>query len=312
MKAVVINKYGGTDVIEISSNSPRPLVKAGYVIVAVHAASLNRIDSIIRAGYMHKMMPLNFPAVLGGDFAGIVTEVGEGVTLVKVGDEVYGQAGVFLGGSGSLAEYTSVAADKVSKKPQTIDMTTASSLPLVGTSAIQAIEEHINITKGQKILIHGGTGGIGSLAIQLAKMHGAYVATTVSGSNIELAKKLGADEVIDYKTQDFSSIVKEYDAVLVTAADALDKSYQVLKKGGVLVSTPGQVDEKLSKEYGITGINQMTQANTKQLSRLAELVDKGSIKPLVEKTFSLKEAKEAFDYFEQKHPKGKVVVKVKE
>jgi NADPH:quinone reductase and related Zn-dependent oxidoreductases len=311
MKAITINKYGGTEVIETSNDSQKPAIKAGQILVEVHAASLNRIDSVIRAGYLHQMMPLNFPSVLGGDFAGIVAEVGEGVTNVKTGDEVYGYAGAFLGGSGSLAEYTSASVDKVSKKPISIDMATAASLPLAGASAIQAIEEHIKLRKGQKILIHGGSGGIGSLAIQLAKFHEAYVATTVSTSNIELAKQLGADEVIDYKTNDFTSIIKDYDAVLVAAAEELGNSYKVLKKGGTLVSIVGNADENLAKEHGITAITQMTQTSTSQLKRLGELVDSGKIKPLIDKTFTLNNAKEAFDYFEQKHPRGKVVIKIK-
>jgi NADPH:quinone reductase-like Zn-dependent oxidoreductase len=311
MKAIIINKYGGTEVIETSNDSQNPAVKTGQILVEVYAVSLNRIDSIIRAGYLHQMMPLNFPSVLGGDFAGIVAEFGEGVTDVKKGDAVYGYAGAFLGGSGSLAEYTSASVDKVSKKPKSIDMATAASLPLAGASAIQAIEEHIKLRKGQKILIHGGSGGIGSLAIQLAKLHEAYVATTVSTSNIELAKKLGADEVIDYKTNDFTSIIKDYDAVLVAAAEELNKSYKVVKKGGILVSIAGNVDENLAKELDITAITQMTQTSTSQLKRLSELVDSGKLKPLIDKTFPFNDAKEAFDYFEQKHPRGKVVIKIK-
>jgi NADPH:quinone reductase-like Zn-dependent oxidoreductase len=312
MKATIINKYGGTEVIETSDDIQKPAVKAGQVLVEVHAASLNRIDSVIRAGYLHQLMPLNFPSVLGGDFAGIVAQVGEGATNVKTGDEVYGYAGAFLGGSGSLAENTSVSVDKVPKKPKSIDMATAASLPLAGASAIQAIEEHIKLQKGQKILIHGGSGGIGSLAIQLAKLHEAYVATTVSTSNIELAKKLGADEVIDYKTNDFTTIIKDYDAVLVAAAEELNNSYKVVKKGGILVSIAGNVDENLAKEHGITAITQMTRTSTSQLKRLGELVDSGKLKPLIDKTFTFNDAKEAFDYFEQKHPRGKVVIRINE
>ncbi len=311
MKAIIINNYGGTEVIETSNDSQKPAVKAGQVLVEVHAASLNRIDSAIRAGYLHQMMPLSFPSVLGGDFAGIVAEVGEGVINVKTGDEVYGYAGAFLGGSGSLAEYTSASVDKVSKKPRSIDMAAAASLPLAGASAIQAIEEHIKLRKGQKILIHGGSGGIGSLAIQLAKLHEAYVAASVSTSNIKLAKQLGADEVIDYKTNDFTSIIKGYDAVLVGAAEELNNSYKVVKKGGILVSMVGNVDENLAKEYGITAITQMTQTSTSQLKRLSELVESGKLKPLIDKTFTLNNAREAFEYFEQKHPRGKVVIKIK-
>ena len=309
MKAAQIKQYGGTEVIEVVTDVANPVVQAGQVLVQVYAASLNRIDSMIRAGFLQQMMPLTFPSTVGGDFAGVITEVGDGITDLKIGDEVYGQAGVLMGGSGSFAEFVVVPSGKVAKKPS-IDMVQAASLPLVGTSAVQAIEEHINIQNGQKILIHGGTGGIGSLAIQIAKVHNAYVTTTVSSGEIEMAKQLGADEVIDYKKQDFASMVKEYDAVFVTAADALAGSYQVLKKGGILVAMTGQVDNALAQERGITAIAQMTQASSAQLKRLAELVDSGKLKPVVDKTFTLDETKAAFDYFEQRHPKGKVVVTI--
>jgi len=311
MKATQIKGYGGSDVIEMVADALKPVAEAGQILVEVQAASLNRIDVITRAGYMHEMMPLTFPATLGGDFAGVVREVGEGVTEVQVGDEVYGQAGSLMGGSGSLAEFTATQAGKVAKKPVSIDMTQAASLPLVGASAIQGIEEYINVQEGQKILIHGGTGGIGSLAIQIAKMRGAYVATTVSTEDMEVAKELGADEVIDYKTQDFTSIVKDYDAVFVTAQPTLNDSLKVLKRGGILVSMVGPVDESVSQEYDVTVIPQMTQVSAAQLTRLAELVDNGSVKPVIDKTFTLDEVKGAFDYFEQQHPKGKVVVTVK-
>ena len=311
MKAAQIKQYGGTEVIEVTQDATKPQPQAGQVLVEVNAASLNRIDTIIRSGMMQQMMPVTFPANLGGDFAGVVTEVGKGVTNIKSGDEVYGQANVILGGTGSLAEYTISASDKVAKKPTSIDMSQAASLPLVGASAIQALEEHINIQSGQKILIHGGAGGIGSLAIQIAKSHGAYVATTVATDDVEYAKSLGADEVIDYKTQDFTSLVKDYDAVFVNAPSTLNDSLKVVKKGGILVSMVGPADESLAKEHEVTVIPQMTNASTEQLVRLAELVDSGKVKPQVEKVFPLEQTKEAFEYFEQQHPKGKVVIAIK-
>lgn len=311
MKAVQINTYGDTRVIEINENAPKPQPAQGQILVEVHAASLNRIDSAIRSGYLQQMLPITFPATLGGDFAGVVTEVKEGETDLKVGDEVYGQASALTGGSGSLAEYVAALNSKVAKNPSSIAMTLTASLPLVGASAIQAIEEHIKIQNGQKILIHGGAGGIGSLAIQLAKLHGAYVTTTVATDDIEFAKSLGADEVIDYKTRDFTSLVKDYDAVFATAQPTLNDSIKVLKKGGILVSMVGPADETLAKEHDVTVIPQMTETSTAQLIRLAELVNSGKIKPQVEKVFSINQAKEAFDYFEQQHPKGKVVVDIK-
>ncbi len=311
MKAIQINQYGGNEVIENTTEATKPTAQLGQVLVEVHAASLNRIDTVIRSGFMQENLPLNFPVTLGGDFAGVVIEIGEGVSGLSVGDEVYGQAGALLGGTGSLSEFTSAFAGKVSKKPISINMTQAASLPLVGASAIQGIEEHAKLQKGQKILIHGGAGGIGSLAIQLAKLHGAYVATTVGTDDIDFAKSLGADEVIDYKTQDFSSLLSDYDAVFVTAQNALNPSLKVLKTGGILVSMVGPAEEDLAKEYGVSVITQMTQASTQQLARLAELVDSGELKPQIDKVFELDKSKEAFDYFDERNPRGKVVVTIK-
>ncbi|HYF03622.1 MAG TPA: NADP-dependent oxidoreductase [Patescibacteria group bacterium] len=311
MKAAVINHYGDSEAIKISDNQPTPKAGAGKVLVEVHAASLNRIDSMIRAGYLQQMMPLTFPAVLGGDFSGIVREVGSDVEGIAVGDEVYGQAGALMGGSGSLAEFTTAPAEKVAKKPASLTMTDAAAFPLVGASAVQAVEEHMNIQSGQKILIHGGAGGIGSIAIQLAKHHGAYVATTVDETEMEIVRSFGADEVINYKTQDFTTIIKDYDAVLVTTPAVIDGSYGILKKGGVLVALAGNVDESKATDSGVTAIQQMTQANSQQLTRLATLIDSGKIKPLIDKTFTVANVKEAFNYFEQNAPKGKVVVQVR-
>ncbi|MBI4054115.1 MAG: NADP-dependent oxidoreductase [Candidatus Doudnabacteria bacterium] len=312
MRAVQINQYGGTEVIKVNQDIPKPSVQPGQVLVEVHAVSLNRIDSFLRSGYLQQMMPMQLPLTLAGDFAGTISEVGEGVTDFKVGDEAYGQAGVYQGGSGSLAEFTVAASGKVAKKPTTVGMNEAASLPLVGASAIQGLEEHIQTKTGQNILIHGGAGGIGSLAIQLAKFHGAYVAATVADSEADFAKSLGANQVIDYTTQDFTKVLKDFDAVFdLVGGETATKSFKVLKKGGVLVSMAGQPDQQLAKEHEVTAIAQMTQTSTRQLIRLAELVDSGKIKPQVDKVFAFTEAKEAFDYFEQEHPKGKVGLKLK-
>ena len=311
MKAAQIDRYGGPELIHVDQNAPKPTVQAGQVLVEVRAASLNPVDISVRAGHFQEMMPLQFPATLGGDFAGVVRELGDGVTDLKIGDEVYGQALVMMnGGSGSIAEYTAAQSGKTGLKPKRVDMTEAASLPLVGASAIQAIEEHIDLQSGQKLFIQGGAGGIGSLAIQLAKLRGAYVAATVATDDVEFAKSLGADEVIDYKTQDFRSVVKDYDAVFVTASGTQDDSLKVLKKGGVLVSMVGPADEALARELEVTVIPQMTQTSTKQLTRLAGLIDNGNIKPQVEKVFPLDQTREAYEYFEKKRPRGKVVVTI--
>ncbi len=311
MKAAYIEQYGGTEQIKTVNDFAKPTPGPGQVLVEVEAVGLNRFDTMLRAGYVHQMMPLNFPSIVAGDFAGVVSQIGEGVTGFTLGDEVFGHAGVFAGGSGALAQFVIAPSNKLAKKPKSISMVEAASLPVTAASALQAIEEHIALQRGQKILIHGGTGGVGAIAVQLAKHQGAYVATTVDGKYASLAKALGADEVIDYKTQDFTTIIKEYDAVLVTAANAAAGSYGVLKKGGVLVFLGGMADENQAKEHGVRAVQQMTQTNSIQLQRIALLVDNGVIKPMVDKTFSFDEAKKAYDYFEAEHPKGKVVITIK-
>ncbi len=313
MKAVQINKYGGVEVIAINNNALKSTPSKGQILVEVHAVSINPFDSAVRAGYMDKMKPLEFPATVGGDFAGVITQVGETVSDFKVGDEVYGSANLFNGGSGSFAEFAVSNTSNSAFKPKSINFLEAASLPLVGSSAVQALEEHIKLQSGQKILIHGGVGGIGSIAIQLAKIRGAYVATTVSGDDKEFVKNLGADEVVDYKTEKFEEKLREYDAVFdPVGGEITNKSFLVLKKEGVLVSMLGQPDSEIAKKYEVTAIGQGTKVNTAHLNRLTELVDSGKIKPQIAKIFTLEKAKEAFSYAEEGHPRGKVVLKIKD
>ena len=311
MKAVQINKYGGSAVLEVV-DIPTPTPGKGQVLVEVHAASINPFDSNLRAGYMKDMIPLELPKTWGGDFAGIVTGIGEGITDIKEGDEIYGSALVLNGGSGAFAQAAVANVANASVKPKSINFEEAASLPLVGSSAVQALEEHIKLQSGQKILIHGGAGGIGSIAIQIAKAAGAHVATTVSSDDMQFVKDLGADEVIDYKTQKFEEILKEYDAVFNTVrGDTADKSFQVLKKGGIIVSMVGAPSPELAKKHEVTAIGQGTETNAKHLTRLAELVDSDKVKPQVDKVFPLDQVKEAFDHLEKASPRGKVVLKIK-
>ena len=254
MKAVQINTYGGVEVLEINENASKPTPAKDQVLVEVHAASITPIDWKIRAGYLKDVAPLPFPATLGGDFAGVITEVGEDVTDFKIGEEVYGAAILLNGGSGSFAQSLVSNTASLAHKPKVANFIEAAALPLVGSSAIQALEEHIKLQNSQKILtpvreqgsakrvlIHCGAGGIGHIAIQLAKALGAYVATTVSSEDIEYVKSLGADKVIDYQTQPFEKVLKDFDAVFDTVGgQTTDKSFEVLKKGGIIVSMLGQ------------------------------------------------------------------------
>lgn len=307
MRAVQIQKNGGIDVLEIHDNVPEPTVTEGHVLVDISAAGLNPFDYKLREG----AVPIPFPATMGGDFAGVVSGIGEGITDYKKGDEVFGSALVLNGGSGSFAEKASARVKNIARKPKTISFEQSAALPLVGASAVQALEEHIKLQPGQKILIHGGAGGIGHIAIQIAKANGAYVATTVSTDDMDFVKKIGADEVIDYKTQKFEELLKDFDAVFDTVGgETLTRSFQVLKKGGIVVSMLGQPDETLAKQHGVTGIGQGTHTNTIHLTRLAELVDSGKITVHIDKVFPLEQIKEAFTYQETVHPRGKIILKV--
>lgn len=309
MKAAQINKYGGSEVIEISKNAAKPTLSAGKVLVEVHAAGVNPVDWKIREGYLQQMAPLKFPATLGGDFSGVIVEGGADTGLKK-GDEVYGQASVLGSGSGSFAEFASADMKLIAKKPK-ISHVEAAALPLASVSAWQALVEHIKLKKGQKILIHGGAGGIGTFAIQIAKHLRAQVATTVIVDDKKYVKELGADAVIDYKNQKFEEIINDYDAVFdIVGGETYKKSFTVLKKGGIIVSMLEQPDAELMKKYGVTAISQYTQVNSERLSKLTELVDRGIIKVHVDKTFPLEQAAEALAHLQNRHPRGKVVLTI--
>lgn len=308
MKAAQINKYGGREVVEINKNAPKPAASPGQILVEVYAAGVNPIDWKIREGYV----PLQFPATLGGDFSGVIAEVGEGISKYKKGDEVYGYASILGGGSGSFAEFVSADAKTMAYKPKNITHVEAGAFPLIGASAWQALVDHMGLSRGKKILIHGGAGGIGSIAIQLARHLGAYVATTVSMRDLQYARELGADEAIDYKNQSFEDLLHEYDAAFDTVGgETYNKSFKVLRKGGIIVSMLEQPRPKLIERYGVNAIGQMTQVTSERLSKVAELVDKRVIKIHVDKTFSLEQAAEALAYQQSGHPRGKVVLKIK-
>ncbi|MBI2327752.1 NADP-dependent oxidoreductase [Candidatus Curtissbacteria bacterium] len=312
MKAIQINKYGGIEVLELNQNAPEPDPSEKQVLVEVYAASINPIDWKLREGYLKQMVPLSFPATLGGDFSGVVNKVGKSVTNFKIGDQIYGQAGILNGGSGSFAQFATANIDKVSQKPKNIDFVQASALPLAGVSALQALEDHIHLKKGQKILIHGGAGGIGTFAIQIAKSLGAYVTTTVSSDDLNFVKSLGADQAIDYKNEAFEQLVKNIDCVFDTVGGKItDRSFAVLKKGGIIVSMVGQPNQDLAQEFGTAAIGQGTDANPERLNRLTKLAESEKIKAQIDKVFSLTQAKEAFRHLEEGHPRGKVVLKIK-
>lgn len=313
MKAAQITDYGPADAIAVADDVRRPAAGQGQILVAIRAASLNPVDSVIRSGMMRQMLPLKFPATLGGDFAGVIVEIGPGVDGLAIGDEVYGQALTLMGGTGTLAEFAAANAGTSARKPRTIDFIEAASLPLVGVSALQAITEHLNVQRGQRILILGAAGGIGRLAVQLAKHRGAHVTATVLPDGVDDAKRLAADVVIDATTQAFETVVRDVDGVLDTVGGESNiKAYGVLKRGGILVSMVAPPDAPRAAALGITALTQQTQTTSDRLAKLAALVDHGVLKPRVDRIFPLHETAAAFAYREIGHPRGKVVVVLSE
>lgn len=317
MKSARIKGYGSTsDVIEIDQNTPAPNDPSeGKVLVKVKAAGVNPTDWKISEGYMQQIMPLEFPATLGWDFSGIVEKTGAGVPDIKQGDEVYGQSSVVMGGSGTFAEMALANADNFARKPKTLSHEEAAGLPTVGVSAWQALVDIIGLSKGQKILIHGGAGGVGSIAIPLAKYIGAYVATTVSEKDKQFAKEeIGADEIIDYKTQTFEDVLSshDYDVVLDTVGgETYSRSFKILKRGtGIIVSTLEQPNQELMEKFGVKAIFVFSQVNRERLTKLAQWVDQNNVRVNVDKMFPLDDAAKALEYQKDGHPRGKVVLAI--
>jgi alcohol dehydrogenase len=321
MKSVQIKRYGSSEVMEINHDETVLNPTAGKVLVSIKFAGINPIDWKIREGYMEQSINLQFPLTLGMDFSGAIKQVGEGKEVgqkqgieweFKQGDEVYGQASVTSGGSGAFAELAITNIESIAHAPKSLSQEEAAALPLVGVSAWQALVENMNLSNGQKILIHGGAGGIGSIAIQLAKNLGAYVATTASSDDKEFVQALGADKIIDYKTEKFEDLIKDYDRVYDTiGGETYKRSFKVLKRDdGIIVSMLEQPDLELMEEFKVKAVFQFTIVNKERLTQLAQWVDKNKIKVNVEKAFSLDEAAKALDYVKDVHPRGKVVFEI--
>jgi NADPH:quinone reductase-like Zn-dependent oxidoreductase len=310
MKAAQINEYGGESAMQTVEHVPKPEPGDGEVQVEVYAAAANPFDWKVRDGLIAPDK-LEFPATLGGDCAGTVSALGANVQGFEVGQPVFGQAGA-ASGHGSFAEFTVVKATSLASKPENVDYVTAAALPLAAVSAYQALVDHANLQPGQKILIHGGAGGLGAMAVQIAKSLGAYVAATCSQEDMDYVKEIGADEAIDYKSQDFSEILKDYDAVFDTVGgDANEKSYKILRPGGVLVSMTSEENERSSKEKDIHYVHQFTRATPERLLAVKELVEAGKVKVNIDKVFSLDEASQALEYLKTGHHRGKVVISIK-
>jgi NADPH:quinone reductase-like Zn-dependent oxidoreductase len=313
MKSAQFKRYGGNDPIEINRTTPTPTLTASSVLVEIKAAGINPIDWKIREGYMQQMITLQFPSTLGMDFSGVIKQIGEKVVSsdFKQGDEVYGQAGVTNKGSGAFAELALANVDHIAHKPKRLNHLEAAAIPLVGVSAWQALIENMGLSKNQKILIHGGAGGIGSIAIQLAKHIGAYVSTTVNINDNQFVQELGADQTIDYKSQKFEDLLHDYDTVYDTiGSDTYKRSFKVLKKDGIIISMLEQPNSELMQHYGVKATFQFSQVNNERLNKLTQWVDQNNIRINVDRTFPLDETGYALDYQKDVHPRGKVVITI--
>src|SRR5881628_1411727 len=333
MKAFIVDRYKSNSALRLGE-MPEPDVRDHDVLVAIHAASLNQLDSKIRDGEFKLILPYRLPLILGNDLAGVVVRVGSGVRRFKPGDEVYARPDTDR--IGAFAAFISIKEDAVANKPKELTMEEAASIPLVGLTAWQALIERANLKRGQKVLIHAGSGGVGTFAIQLAKHVGATVATTTSTNNVDLVRRLGADVVIDYKKEDFANVLRDYDVVLNSLDKVtLEKSLRVLKPGGQLISISGPPDAAFARSigaswvlrmimgalsYGITAKAKRRQAqysflfmraNGGQLTEITSLIDDGIIRPVVDRVFPFASTKEAMAYVEAGRAKGKVVVSLK-
>lgn len=307
MKAAIIKDYGQQ--VEITE-VPMPELTEDSVKIEVHAASINPIDNIVKAGYMKEMLPISFPYIMGYDVSGVVTEVGAKVSKFKIGDEVFSRPNQMS--SGSISEYNVVKEDELAFKPSNLSHEESASIPLAGLTAYQALIVKGNLQKGQKVLIHAGSGGVGTLAIQIAKNIGAEVAVTTSSSNSEMVKNLGADVVIDYKTQKFEEELRDYDLVLDTmGGEIMKNSFKILKKGGSIVSIKGQDTEGLSKKYDVNFEAFFMWPSGEMLAILTQLINDEVLKPIIDRSYSFEKVQEAYDYLQTGHAKGKVVIKIK-
>lgn len=329
---MIIEKYGKTPLL--LADRAMPTVGDYEVLAEVHAASINPLDSKIRDGTIKLLIKYKMPLILGNDFSGVVAKVGAKVTNFKVGDEIYGRPR--KSSIGTFAEYISIHENDIALKPKNLSFEEAASVPLVGLTAYQAFNDILQLQKGQKILIQAGAGGVGTFAIQLAKLMGATVATTTSEAGMDLVKSLGADEIINYKTEKFEDILENYDAVFDTlGGEILERSFKVVKNGGQIVSLSGLPNARFAKEdslgflktmllsaasYKLTKLEKkhhvqytfmFVKASGEQLSTLTNFIESGEIKPIIDRVFPMDDVEEAMRYSETGRAKGKIILKIR-
>ncbi|WHY27345.1 NADP-dependent oxidoreductase [Bacillus wiedmannii] len=332
MKAMIIDKYGKVPMRMAEVHTPE--INEYEVLAEIHAASINPIDFKIRDGKVKMLLKYEMPLILGNDFSGVIVKVGSKVTHFKVGDEIYARPR--KNKIGTFAEYIAIHEDDIALKPKNLSFEEAASIPLVGLTSYQALHDIMNLQKDQKILIHAGSGGVGTFAIQLAKIMGATVTTTASEAGADLVTSLGADEIINYKTEKFEDILTNYDAVFDTiGGTTLEKSFNIIKSGGNIVSVSGMPNARFGKEFGsgffktllfsfaskkLTALEKQHNAQYSflfmkpsgdQLRTIANYIEAGKIKPVIDRVFPFEDAQKAMEYSESGRAKGKIIVKIK-
>ncbi|MGZ4895817.1 MAG: NADP-dependent oxidoreductase [Candidatus Angelobacter sp.] len=335
MRAVIAEQYGGAEVLEISEDLPVPRVGPNGVLVQVHAASVNPVDWKLRQGLLHAVMPVVFPVIWGCDLAGVVTEVGPSVTLFKPGDEVYGMKDGYVGKTyrGTYAEYVAVPEKSLAAKPSNLSYEEAAAVPATALTAWQAMVNQGNLKPGQRVLIHAGAGGVGVMAIQIAKAFGAYVAATASTRNQDFLRELGADLAIDYTRDKIDKIRPKFDLVLDGVGKSVwADSFRALKAGGRLVTLTAPIPQESAGKLkffataipglaggvvrGLLGGKRLLVTRVKprggELEKISTLIEAGKIRPVVEKVFALGQIAEAHRASETGHVRGKLAIKVRE
>jgi NADPH:quinone reductase-like Zn-dependent oxidoreductase len=308
MKAIRVHQYGGPEVLKFEE-APRPEPGPGEVLVRVRAAGVNPVDWKVREGRYREALSYRMPFVPGWDVSGDVAATGPHVAHLAEGDEVYGYPSMVR--NGAYAEYAVVPEAELALKPRSVDHLHAASVPMAALTAWQGLFDVGRLRTGQKVLIHGGAGGVGSFAIQLARWKGAFIIATASGRNQEFLRNLGADLTIDYERGRFDRVVCDADVVFDTiGSETLKRSWKVLKKNGILVSTVEKPSQDDAAAHGVRGSYVYTRADSAQLSEIAKLVDAGMVRPIVEAVFPLNEARHAQELSQTGHARGKIVLKV--
>jgi len=307
MKAIRIHKPGGPEVLKYE-DAPRPKPGVAEILIRVQAASVNPAD-----WQMVSRNPSNrqYPWIAGYDVSGIVTALGEGVSGYEVGDEVYGMLSPKP--AGAYAEYAVAPISQVARKPESLTHTQAAAMPIVGLTAWQSLLRAGELSSGQTALIHAAAGGVGHIAVQMAKWKGAHVIGIASGRNEEFLREIGVDEFIDYTKVRFENVVRDVDVVLeMFGGDTVERSLKVLRKGGIFVSIKRSHAPEVAAQYGIQSRYILAKSNAVDLERIAQLIDKGSIKPHVSTVMPLCEARKAFELSQEGHTRGKIVLQVAE